>query len=917
MGFYAGGQKVREMIDSAIDAAHEFFLENGLKVVFVPAAAAPVATLMVVYRVGSRNEAVGYTGSSHLLEHMLFKGTPANHRGVGRAFADIMNEIGASKNATTWIDRTNYFETVPAGYLEFAIELEADRMRNAFIADGDRRAEMTVVRNELERSDNNPSRVLNAALVATAFREHPYHHPTIGWRADVERVATERLRELYDTYYHPDNATAFVVGDFDVPRTRDAIERRFGTLPRAPRAIPDVYTEEPPQTGERSVLVKRPGDTTLVAYAFHTPAALGQTSVLGAAELTRRGEERPAANDTYALEVLARILGRGRTSRLSRALVDTGLALDVSTWNWGSRDPGLFEILVNVCPGRDTADVRHSIESVLEALAQNGPDGAEVEREQRQIFVQRAFARDGTYALAQRLGEFEAVGTWRLDEDFVERIAAVTPDDVRAAAAAYLHEDNRTIGLLLPATPKTLDFVPFEAVTERPAPADAPEATPLPRPRATRDVHFAGRIASAALPNGLRWKYVANPENLTLHVRGILDAGAARTQGPPLLASVVAAMLSRGTRRHRREEIEERLERAGIRRSYRVDDDRTQRYNALAFRFAGACAASDADLLLETIAEEFREPAFDEKELALVKTDLAGTLRLARTNTGWRAMQRFLELAYDPGDPNEEPDVDASLGALEALTLDDVRAYHADYVLRAAPIVSGAGALSDREFAVLAERALGSVPFVAPLVLDGVTVRARAVHDERTRVPLERKANVDIVLGRATTLVRSDERYLAAQLANGVLGQSTLSSRLGLQLRDREGLTYGVTSAFLSPGRLPGPWRIAVSVNPANVDRAIASVRQVLSAYGASGPTDRELVQQRNSMAGQYHVQLATNAGLAAELEYITYYALGDEFVDTYRERLESVTRDDVLSAIATHLGERELIVVAAGTFAV
>jgi zinc protease len=904
------------MIEAATASpAHEFFLDNGLKVVFVPAPGAPVATLMVLYHVGSRDEAVGYTGSSHLLEHMLFKGTPNNNRRLGRAFADMMNEIGASKNATTWIDRTNYFETVPAGYLEFAIELEADRMRNAFIADADRRSEMTVVRNELERSDNSPMRVLSAALVATAFREHPYHHPTIGWRPDVENVATERLRELYDTYYHPNNAAVFVVGDFEQSRTREAIERRFGALPRAPFAIPDVYTDEPPQVGERSLVIKRPGDTTLVGYAFHTPAALGQMRVLSRSELAERADapRTEATVDGYALEVLARIVGRGRTSRLSRALVDSGLALDVSAWNWDSRDPGLFQIVVNVCPGRSADEVRSEVERVLATLAEHGPDPSEVERVQRQIVVQRAFARDGTYALASRLAEFEAVGGWRLDEDYVERVREVTPERVREVARAYVHDDNRTVGLLIPATAKTFDVVPFEAVAANPEQSAVVEAAPLPAPREFRDVPFAGRVAEGEF-GALRWSYVATPENPTLHVRGLLEAGPALAGATPLLATLVADMLTRGTRRLRRQAIEERLERAGARRAYYVDDDPSQSYNPLAFRFTAACAADDAPLLLETLAEELAEPAFELTEFELVKAELVGALRLARTDTGWRAAQRFAQLAYEPGDPNAVPDAEISLAALEALTLDDARAFYERWVLRAQPLVTGAGALDERSFASLLERTLGTVPFrpAAPPVIE---IRPRAARDAFERVELERKSNVDIVLGRAVSLVRSDPDFLAAHLANGILGQSTLSSRLGLRLRDREGLTYGVTSAFLSPGRLPGPWRVTVSVNPANVARAIASVRDVLRDYAEHGPTRRELELQRNSMAGQHHVRLATSAGIAGELERIAYYGLGPDYVDTYREQLEAVERDAVLDAARAYLGEAALIVSAAGTF--
>jgi zinc protease len=905
------------MVSSPPLPAHEFVLDNGLKVVFVPAAAAPVATLLVVYRIGARNEAVGYTGSSHLLEHMLFKGTPTNNRRVGRAFADVMNEIGAAKNATTWIDRTNYFETVPSGYLDLAIEMEADRMRSAFIADADRRSEMTVVRNELERNDNNSARVIGTALVATAFREHPYHHPTIGWRTDVEGVPTERLRELYDTFYHPNNATAFVVGDFDAARTRETIERTFGALPRAAHAIPDVHTEEPPQAGERSVLVKRPGDTTIVAFAYHTPGAFGQHHVLASDELARRAAAPPAENDTYALDVLARILGRGRTSRLSRALVDAGLALEASAWNWGSRDPGLLQIMANVRPGVAAGDVHGEIERVVERLASDGPSEAEVERARAQLRVQRAFARDGTLGLAQRLGEFEAVGSWRLDDDYVERIDAVTAEHVREAARAYLHEDNRTTGRLVPGTAKTFDVVAFEPVDERPAGDERVESAPVAPPRPHRSVPFASRIARGAAPNGLAWRYVENRENPTVSLRGLLLAGPAFAPDRPLLPSIVAEMLSRGTLAHARQTIEERLERAGVRRHYAVDDEAGSGYDALAFRFSAACTATELPLVLETIAEELREPRFDAAELELVKAEYAGSLRLARTSTNWRAMQRFLELAYEPNDPNAGHEIDALLASVEAIGVEDVRAFWRQRLAYAPPLLSAAGAPDADAFGRLVAATLGAIPFAhsAPAAPPEVAVRARPPRAERADVELERKANVDIILGRATSLVRADPGYLAAVVANGILGQSTLSSRLGLRLRDREGLTYGVTSTFLAASKLPGPWRIGVSVNPANVDRAIASALAVLGDYAASGPTERELVQQRNSMAGSQAVALATNGGLAGQLERLAYHALPDDYVDTYRERLEAIGRADVEAAIARYLAPDALIVTAAGTF--
>src|SRR5437763_3829835 len=236
------------------DGIREYKLANEMKVLLIENRVAPVATVMVLYKVGSRNEAVGYTGSTHLLEHMMFKGTPTFNKEKNTQIAATLQKIGAAFNATTWYDRTNYFETVPSDQLELAIRLEADRMRNSFIADADRQSEMTVVRNELERGQNEPMMVLDEAVYATAFREHPYHHPTIGWRADVENVPTARLKTFYDTFYHPNNESAIIVGDFDQGRALELVRQYFGAYPAPPDPIPEVYTDEPPQEGARRIL---------------------------------------------------------------------------------------------------------------------------------------------------------------------------------------------------------------------------------------------------------------------------------------------------------------------------------------------------------------------------------------------------------------------------------------------------------------------------------------------------------------------------------------------------------------------------------------------------------------------------------------------------------------------------------------
>ena len=428
-------------------------LENGLRVLLQEDHRSPIVTFQMWYRVGSRNEAVGDTGSTQLLEHMRFKGTPTFNKERNTQIAATLQKIGAAFNATTWYDRTNYFETVPSDQLELAIQLEADRMRNSFIADADRQSEMTVVRNELERGQNEPSEVLDEAVYAAAFREHPYHHPTIGWRADVEGVPTSRLKEFYDTFYHPNNATVILVGDFEEQHALELISKHFGVYQDSDHMIPEVYTEEPTQQGERRLLIRRAGELALVQIAFHTPGVLGQMSVLSNEELARRAADPPEDNDIFALVVLSVALSHGITSRLYQALVETDLAVDVHSNADQHRDPGLFNVYATVRPGVEPKKIEETILEELSKVADDGLTESEVRKAQQQIVAQMAYSRDGTYNIAMQMAEAEAIADWRFYKDYEKNISRVTLDDVRRVAQKYFTEDNRTVGYFIPKQP--------------------------------------------------------------------------------------------------------------------------------------------------------------------------------------------------------------------------------------------------------------------------------------------------------------------------------------------------------------------------------------------------------------------------------------------------------------------------------
>jgi zinc protease len=412
----------------------EFRLKaNGLRVLLLQNRVAPVATFAVVYHVGSRNEAVGHTGATHLLEHLMFKGTPEFDRAKGTAVAAVLEALGARFNATTWFDRTNYYETVPSDALETAFAIEASRMRRALLRDEDRVPEMTVVRNEFERGENSPFQVLYKQTFATAFREHPYHHPTIGWRSDIEGMATERLREFYDTFYYPNNATAMVIGDFEEAGALAAVERHFGAIPPSPRPIPEVYTVEPPQEGERRFIVRRAGESAWCGLSWRTV------------------EARHA--DTPPFAVLESILGGGITSRLHQALVEKSLALGVNVVAWQLRDPALFSVFAPVRPGVEPAEVEKVIRQEIARIASESVTEAECEKARTQLEAQVIFDRDSTDQIAASLSEAIAVADWEWYADYPAAIARVTPADVQRVVLAYLHDDALTVGLYLPKEP--------------------------------------------------------------------------------------------------------------------------------------------------------------------------------------------------------------------------------------------------------------------------------------------------------------------------------------------------------------------------------------------------------------------------------------------------------------------------------
>jgi zinc protease len=935
------------------DGIRQYQLANGMKVLLVENRVAPVATVLVVYKVGSRNEAVGYTGSTHLLEHMMFKGTPTFNKASNTQIAATLQKIGADFNATTWYDRTNYYETVPSDQIEIAIKLEADRMRNSFINDSDRQAEMTVVRNELERGQNEPTQVLDEAVYAAAFREHPYHHPTIGWRSDVEGVPTARLKAFYDTFYHPNNATAVIVGDFDRANALQLLNKYFGAYPAAQKPIPQVYTEEPQQQGERRLVIHRAGELAVVEIAFHTPGVLGQMNVLSNEELTKRAANQPADNDTYPLVVLSAAMSNGVTSRLYQSLVEKQLAVNVNTNADQHRDPGLFVVVATVRPGVTPKQVEDVILAELHRVAEHGLTDKEVQKAKQQILAQVAYNRDGTFNIAVQVSEAEAVADWRLFQDYAANVTRVNPAGVQRVAQKYFTEDNRTVGYFIPkhegqggkmAGPsglrptfgRGLQFysepgtggegaASNEREEERNPGAGGsttPQAKALqpvwPRSDKSSDAvrantpgagrsNFASRITRTQLPNGATLLVLENHATPALFIRGSLRAGSYfEPRDKPGLARITAGMLERGTNKRSKLQLAGDIESVGAEIEFSAD--------AFALNVSARCLSKDVPLVISTIAEELREPAFPGDELEKLKQQVIAGIQEQQANTRFRSYERFTEIVYDPSSPFYVTPAQQLIKSISSITVEDVRRFHTAHYGGQSLILAVAGDVSAAELGTEFKQSFGSFEGPKGMSID-VTDPSPQSAARREVVLLKDKANVDILLGSPAPLRRSSPDYYAALLANNALGQSTLSSRLGLQVRDKEGLTYGIGSVFRAPSLAAGPWYVGVSVNPNNVDKAINSAIGVLRNYVKNGIRPDELADEKSSAIGAFKVSLATNEGLAEALWNAEFFNLGIDYIDRFPELVQAVTIEQVNAAIRKYFRPDQLTVVIAGDY--
>jgi len=886
---------------------HETTLDNGLKVLLLEDHTAPVVSFMVWYKVGSRNETSGISGVSHLLEHMMFKGTPTYGKGeIGRQ----LQRNGASFNAGTSLDYTCYFEVLASDRLELAMQIESDRMANALIPADEHHLEMTVVRSELERNEDDPHRALYVETFATAFKAHPYHWPTIGWRTDVEQITTQQIRDYYRTHYKPNNATVVIVGDVDRAKILAMAKRYFGSIPRGD-SPPEMAIVEPPQRGERRFKIRGPGETTYLMVSYRNPALTDP--------------------DTYPLDVLGMILGHGRTSRLHRSLVETKLATEADAANETARDPFLLIATATVAPGSTAEKVEAGLYKEIERLQREPVTPAELARAKRQVEASFIYAKDSIRSLAQQLGYFETVASYRYLDTYLEKVQAVTAEDIRRVAQKYLVEDSRTVGRFdpIPADTAVGDAGPVPsdlpgpiaygyrnagldleagvgvAVGSAASPGSAAAPATSGSTAAVASTAPAAKSHRTVLPNGLALIVRENHSNPTVAIQGLVRAGAVfDPPGKGGLAGFVAEMLDKGTKT--RTAFEQAAEVESLGAALRFDG------GLETLSCSGRTLSGDLESVLRSLADALRNPIFPPLQVEQVRGERITEYKIGESSTAAVAARRANELLYPENHPYHNPPGGTDT-TLNAITREDLVAFHARHYAPNNTILVLVGDVTVERAAALVASAFGDwKPLADPPRFVDPPVDPPS-EPKRLVVPIARKSQADVVYA-VPGLKRSSPDYDAAMMMNYIFGGGSLSSRLMDDIRDQKGLAYGVYS-YLLAGLGAGPLQIRAGTNPANVDRMVDAILIQVKRYHDTGPTDQEMEEAKGYITGVFPVRLETNAGVASQLLSADLYGLGLDYIERYPSIIRAVTTADAAAAARKYLRTDGYVQVVAGDY--
>lgn len=874
---------------TTVEGITEYRLGNGLQVLIFPDPTKENITVNVTYHVGSKHENYGETGMAHLLEHLLFKGS-TNHPNI----PDEISQRGAKSNGTTWLDRTNYYETFSATgeNLDWALSMEADRMVNSFISGEDLESEMTVVYNELQRGENHPFQTVLQKLRSAAFMWHNYGNSTIGAPSDLKNVSIEKLRDFYEMYYQPDNATLIVAGKIDTEETLNKIKQHFGTIPQPEREMPELYTMEPATDGERVVTVRRVGDIKLALAAYHTP--------------------RASHPDSAAITVLANILGDQPRGRLHKSLVEPGIAAQVGAWGDMKTDSSMLMAFAVLNTEQELTAAEDPLLAQLEGFEETPVTQEELDRAKRSIINGFEKRMEDTESIAIQLSDWLTNGDWRLRFLHRDRIEEVTIDDLQRVAGKYIQRNNRTLGRFIPTEqPERVELPEGDSIaamldgyTGRKDIVLGEEFDPSYENIAARTEFFTigDNIQVAALHKKTRG------ESVRLNIQfnyGSLDS----LKGKAKYASFVGDMLSRGSEKYSREELKDAF-------------DSIKTYGGFGANTGSGWAwlASDRENLvaaLDLIAEGLKNPTFPQEELDQLLKEAQTNVEFAKSqpqalasNLGSRRLS-----PVDNDHPTYVRTFEEQLALFKEVERQRLVDYHQQFFGADNMLVTIVGDY-DRDSVVAAlEQHFGD--WKTGEKYQRIVLDYQPIDTTPEVINTPDKENGAFFAINLYEVDAYDENMPELTLGNYIFGGGFINSRLATRLRQEEGWSYGAGSSFqpgrLSPRSVFWGWAIGAPQNLDKIENGYKEELQILLDEGFSG---EEIERGISGILQSRKVERADDEKLAQMLNQIMFYneTLGQH--QQFEADLADSSGEEVLEAMKQLFSPNNMLYIKAGDMA-
>lgn len=862
---------------ASVEGITEYQMDNGLKVLLFPDNSAQTITVNITYLVGSRHEGYGEKGMAHLLEHMVFKGTP-NH-------PDIPKELstrGARPNGTTWYDRTNYFETFNAteDNLDWALDLEADRMVNSYIAKKDLESEFSVVRNEFESGENDPTGVLMEKVINSAFLWHNYGNSTIGNRSDIERVPIENLQAFYKKFYRPDNAVLMVTGKFEEEPTLALIEEKFGKIAKPTTPLRDSHTEEPAQDGEKSVTVSRVGDLQLVSALYHTPAG--------------------SSADYAAMSVIEDVLTNEPSGRLYKDLVEAKKASSLWSFSPFTKEPGFFYINVDVPSDKNADEVQQILKNTLDTLKDNPVTQEELDRAKSNLLkridqINRNSAYLGTY-----MSEFIGAGDWRLAFLHRDRIEAMTLEQVNTVMNKYLIPTNRTSGRFYPTKEPVRVSIPHtEDINALVKDYKGKEAMSTGEAFDVAYDAIENRTKKGTLANGVKFGIIEKKNRgntVTLSFSG-RNGDVKSLMNKGVIPRFTAQMLDKGTTTKTRQQIEDELSRIKSSVSFRGTNGNVY-----------ADVSSTEEYLmpaLELMADILKNPSFDAAELEKLKTEELAYLESNKTEPQFLASQRLGEInnAYPKGHPLYSMSIAEQEEAIKKLTVADLKAFYDEFYGLGNSILVSIGNLDSEKVSQFIETEFANFESKNPYTKISDPHRMVKAINENIITPDKQNA---MTLGFMDVKISEDHKdYAALNVASSILGGGFLNSRIADRLRQKDGVSYGAGAGFQADGDAMdqnSQFYIYAIYAPANYDKVQLGFKEEIARFISDGITQEELENAVNGWTQAQNVSRAKDNELSSLINNNIFYGRDMSFHKDLEAKVNQLTVADVNAAIKKYV---------------